>query len=190
MPVPAHNPLVNRLSREDRARRAYDLIVSGYNARQVAEMMTAEGYEGCSSHVTIYALVKDYSKGVLLPSATEYGRYQYERLQRELTKLDGLELHMETILARHHITVSNGKVIYVGDEPLRDDGPEMAAVGKLIDIQRMRVTIEERISRLLGTDAVQKTQVEHINTDETDRALKDLVAEMNGAEVAPTRTDA
>lgn len=188
MPIPGPRPLSEVMTREDRAKRAYDLIVSGYNTRRVAEIMTAEGYAGITSHTQVSNVVKAYSKDILLPSATEYVKYQYERLQKELTKLDGLEAHMETILARFHITVSQGKIIYADDVPLRDDGPEAAAVGRMIDILKARVTIEERISKLLGTDQPSKSSVEHVHTDETDKALKSLVAEMN--EVQPERSDA
>lgn len=193
-PPPQANPLYKQAQRVEKARRAYELAVSGYATRVIAETMTAEGYDGCQSQQTVANLIKAYSKDVILPSATEYAKYQYERLQRELTKLDGLEAHMETVLARFHITVNQGKIIYdpsiVGDVPLRDDGPEMAAVGRMIDILKSRVTIEERISKLLGTDAVVKTTHEHVTVDETDKALRDLVTEMNATEVAPQRTDA
>ncbi|MGH3382674.1 MAG: helix-turn-helix domain-containing protein [Actinoallomurus sp.] len=67
----------------------------------------------------------------------------------ELARLDAMYDAVIKVLETKHVTVNNGRVIYVGDTPLEDDGPVLAAVDRLIKIQ-------ERRARLLGLDA--KTQ--------------------------------
>lgn len=64
----------------------------------------------------------------------------------ELERLDVAYAAVVKVLEAKHVTVSHGKVIYQGEEPLLDDGPVLAAVDRLLKIQ-------ERRARLLGLDA-------------------------------------
>lgn len=67
-----------------------------------------------------------------------------------LERLDALSRAAVAVLERAHVVVSHGRIITDDEgEPLRDDGPELAAVKTLIDI-------EQRRARLLGLDAPQK----------------------------------
>jgi hypothetical protein len=67
-----------------------------------------------------------------------------------LERLDAMYRATLTVLDRLHVVVSHGRIIRDDEgEPLRDDGPELAAVKTLIDI-------EQRRARLLGLDAPQK----------------------------------
>ncbi|MFJ9214240.1 hypothetical protein [Streptomyces sp. NPDC102264] len=70
----------------------------------------------------------------------------------ELERLDAMYASVMDVLERKHFTVSNGKIMYMGDQPLEDDGPVLQAVDRLLRIQ-------ERRARLLGLDAPAKTQV-------------------------------
>ncbi|MEU9792893.1 helix-turn-helix domain-containing protein [Streptomyces sparsogenes] len=70
----------------------------------------------------------------------------------ELERLDALYEAAMGVLEREHVTVSQGKIIYQGDEPLLDDGPVLQAIDRLLRIQ-------ERRAKLLGLDAATKTQV-------------------------------
>ncbi|MFI9235781.1 hypothetical protein [Streptomyces sp. NPDC053079] len=72
--------------------------------------------------------------------------------QMELERLDRLARAAEEVMARQHATVSQGKIIYEGGEPLIDDAPVLQAIDRLLRIQ-------ERRARLLGLDAATKTQV-------------------------------
>lgn len=67
----------------------------------------------------------------------------------ELEKLDRAEAAVLAVLEAKHYTVSNGKLICLGDEPLLDDAPVLAAVDRLVRISESR-------RRLLGADAAQK----------------------------------
>ncbi|MFF4479461.1 hypothetical protein ACFY1A_20915 [Streptomyces sp. NPDC001520] len=70
----------------------------------------------------------------------------------ELERLDVLYEAAARVLEREHVTVSQGKIIYQGPDPLLDDGPVLQAIDRLLRIQ-------ERRSKLLGLDAATKTQV-------------------------------
>lgn len=67
----------------------------------------------------------------------------------ELDRLDELWRITMGVLEREHVTVSNGRVVALDGKPLRDDGPVLAAVDRLLKIQ-------ERRAKLLGLDAEKK----------------------------------
>ncbi|NUP23448.1 MAG: hypothetical protein HOZ81_46820 [Streptomyces sp.] len=75
-----------------------------------------------------------------------------EALAFELARLDELHRAALGVLERRHVTVSNGRVIYVDDKPLLDDGPVLQAIDRLVKISESR-------RRLLGLDQPAKTQV-------------------------------
>ncbi len=70
----------------------------------------------------------------------------------ELERLDAMERKVQEILARKHITVNNGRVIYLDDQPVPDDTVTLQAIDRLLKIQ-------ERRARLLGLDAPAKTEM-------------------------------
>jgi DNA-binding CsgD family transcriptional regulator len=80
-------------------------------------------------------------------NAEEYRDLEVQRLDRLIEKA-------EAILARFHIVVSQGKIIRMLDKdgvdtPLRDDGPELAAIARLQSLSESR-------RKLLGLDAPTK----------------------------------
>ncbi|MFD9764733.1 hypothetical protein ACFWXI_14520 [[Kitasatospora] papulosa] len=70
----------------------------------------------------------------------------------ELDRLDTLYVAAMDVLERQHVTVSNGRVVSLNEEPLPDDGPVLAAIDRLLKIQ-------ERRSKLLGLDAPSKAAI-------------------------------
>ncbi|MCK9929447.1 hypothetical protein MXD62_20065 [Frankia sp. Mgl5] len=72
--------------------------------------------------------------------------------QLELDRLDRMHVAVMAVLEKQHVTVSNGKVIYLDGEPLEDDAPVLQAVDRLLKIQ-------DRRAKLLGLDAEQKVSV-------------------------------
>ncbi|MCW6003890.1 hypothetical protein K1W54_04740 [Micromonospora sp. CPCC 205371] len=90
--------------------------------------------------------------------------------QEELMRLDLLWAEVWAVLKREHVTVSNGRLVRGEDgHPLRDDGPVLAAVDRL-------VRILERRAKYLGLDAPQKHEV--LTLDAIDRAIQELNAEL------------
>ncbi len=72
--------------------------------------------------------------------------------QHALDRLNDLSVKARTVLDRLHVTVHNGQIVLSSDgEPLRDDGPELAAIKTLL-------SIEDRRSKLLGLDAPVKVE--------------------------------
>lgn len=70
---------------------------------------------------------------------------------RELDRLDQLRQAAVEVLERHHVTVQNGKVVRLDDEPLLDDAPVLAAIDRL-------VKISESQRKLLGLDSAVKVE--------------------------------
>lgn len=70
-----------------------------------------------------------------------------------LARLDDLLKAAHEVLERKHITVNNGKVIYLGEQPIEDDAPTLMAIKTILQI-------EERRAKLLGLDTPVKQQVE------------------------------
>ena len=56
------------------------------------------------------------------------------------------------IAERFHVAISNGRVVYQGENPVKDDGPALQAIDRLLKIQ-------ERRARLIGLDAPVKHEV-------------------------------
>lgn len=75
---------------------------------------------------------------------------EYRREQEE--RLDALLVEAHKVLERRHITVSNGQVVRLDGSPVEDDGPTLAAIKTILDI-------ESRRAKLLGLDAPTKTEV-------------------------------
>lgn len=90
----------------------------------------------------------------------------------ELTRLDALYVAANEVLARKHVTVSNGRIVSGTDGgPILDDAPVLQAIDRLLKIQ-------ERRSKLLGLDAPIKKDVSL--TDERVAAIEALAEELAG----------
>lgn len=94
-----------------------------------------------------------------------------EARQLQLQQLDYLATKALEVLERHHVTVSNGRLINVDGEPLEDDGPVLAAIDRLLKIQ-------ERRAKLLGLDAPARHEV--VTLDAIDAEIARLSAELAG----------
>lgn len=110
---------------------------------------------------TAFDDVKAAVRSIVQPPAEEVVRVELARLDDELLALDRLEESVRAVLEREHVTVSHGKVITLEGqtEPLRDDGPVLQAVDRLMRIEEQRRRNGESRRKLLGLDAPAKTQV-------------------------------
>jgi hypothetical protein len=89
----------------------------------------------------------------------------------ELARLDAWLVEAWAVMEREHVTVQHGKVVCGADgEPLRDDGPVLAAIDRL-------VKISERRSKLLGMDAPVRAEV--VTIDQVDREIARLVEDLS-----------
>lgn len=89
----------------------------------------------------------------------------------ELARLDVLWKRALKALERHHVTVSNGRVVYLGDTPIEDDTQALQAIDRLLKIQ-------ERRARLIGLDAPVKHEVRNVSAidAEIERLLESMGA--------------
>lgn len=130
----------------ERQARAAELRSQGLSYRKIAATMADEGSAGALYNVkTAFEDVRTAMAAVVQESAEA-------AVQFELDRLDLLHRKAMEVLKRHHIAVSNGRVVVVGGEPLQDDGPVLAAIDRVVKISESR-------RRLLGLDQPAKTQV-------------------------------
>jgi hypothetical protein len=102
----------------------------------------------------------------------------------DLERLDQLQVEALAVLRRRHVAVSGGKIVRGDDgQPLVDDGPVLAAIGKLLDIQARR-------ARLLGLDAPNKHEVLTLDAIDAEiRRLEEQVAQAPPASPPPSAPD-
>lgn len=89
----------------------------------------------------------------------------------ELARLDFALRMAWQVMVTEHITVSQGRVVLHPETglPLRDHGPVLAAIDRVIKIG-------ERRARLLGLDA--PTKIEAITVDQIEHAITQLAEEL------------
>lgn len=87
----------------------------------------------------------------------------------DLAELDEMAREAWKVLRNTHYVVDRGAVVTWNDQPLHDDGPVLAAIGKLLDVQ-------ERRARLVGLDAPKRVEVADAIPD-LDAAIRDLANE-------------
>lgn len=96
------------------------------------------------------ASVSNAVKQVLAETAQDAGD-EFRSLKREQLRM--LTEATYEILERQHIQVSNGRVVFLNDEPLQDPGPALAALGLLLKIN-------ESERKLEGADEPARVSVE------------------------------
>jgi len=112
---------------------AYELRLTGLTLREIGARL---GIAASTAHLRITAALAERVDPLV---------DQYRAV--ELDRLDRLTVKAWEVLEREHVVVQHGKIVRDEDgNPLRDDGPVLAAVGTLL-------RISERRSKLLGLDA-------------------------------------
>lgn len=125
-------------SKPERDARLLEMRKRGMTYRAIA---AAEGLDVKNVHTAI----KDAMAAVTEEPAAEVR-------QLELERLDDMWMAVMKVLEAKHFKVSDGRLVRLGDEPLEDDAPVLAAVDRLLRIQ-------ERRSKLLGLDSAQKVDM-------------------------------
>ncbi len=96
-----------------------------------------------------------------------------ELRQLELIRLDALWLEAVKVMTTEHVTVNQGRVVELDGLPIKDDGPTLAAIDRLLKIM-------ERRAKLVGLDSASKVEV--LSVDQLDREIAKRTAELGGAE--------
>jgi hypothetical protein len=124
----------------ERDAQAVRMRTAGHSLQQISDYLE---YGGTSN-------VHRAIKRVLAETVQEPAE---ELRQMELDRLDALAQRVWAVLEAQHVTVSNGRIVYLGSEPLADDAPVLNAVDRLVKISESR-------RKLLGLDAPAKVQSE------------------------------
>lgn len=178
-----------------RAQVAFELSLEGKSTRAISEIMKRRGFRGVS-HTAVATLIRQHADAVVLPLAREHVVREYDRLMAQRERLDDLRDHAMTVLKRFHVHISQGRVVLIRSadwtqedpryEPVRDDGPELAAINTCLAIEDRILKNAEAMAKLFGYNAPERVNV--TVTDEVDSAIKTLIDEMNSREAAPPST--
>lgn len=177
-------PKTNPAERIDRARRAFELSLSGRSYRDVAELMKGEGY-GRISKDTVGKLLREYANAYVLPLAKEHVTREFERLLEQRTRLEKGLAAAWAIHDRRHVAYSaTGGVIRDKGVTIRDDGPSVQALAQVRGFEDLMLKNAEAMAKLFGYNATVRTEVTVVT--ETDRAIADLVGELDARDARDT----
>lgn len=123
----------------ERDARACELRGQGKSYRQISKELGYASMDGAYR-----AVQRCLAEIVAEPAA--------EALKMELERLDTMHAAAMRVLEGKHLTVSNGRVVMLNDQPLPDDGPVLQAIDRLVRISESR-------RKLLGLDAAKKVDV-------------------------------
>lgn len=168
----------NPAEKAQRAEIVFRLKLEGHSFRAIEAITAAP--DGPTGGVripwsTARDIVREECASRIDPNVDAYRALQLERLEAELLRLDDLEGRARQVLDRHHVTVNNGRVITIGDEPLQDDGPVLAAIDRLIKIEDARRRNNESQRRLLGLDAPTRVDAQVTEVTQQDIELQEMV---------------
>jgi hypothetical protein len=99
-----------------------------------------------------------------------------EMILMDLAELDEMAREAWTVLRNTHYVVDRGGVVRLNGEPLKDDSPVLAAIGRLLDIQTRR-------AKLVGLDQPARATVTHARAD-IDAAVAELAEVMRSTATA------
>jgi hypothetical protein len=156
-------PRSRSIADRERDDQAVELRRRGLTHRQIAAQL---GYKSPSSAVEA---IERSLAGTRREANDEVRKLEVDRL-------DDLRRAAWRVLAKTHISVSNGRAVThpVTGEVLTDDMPQLQAIDRLLKIA-------ERYAKLLGLDAPVRAKVEV--QDGLDAQIEDLVSQLAG--VAP-----
>lgn len=171
--------------RADRARRCFELSLSGKPYRDVARIMAEEGYRKIS-HTTVGTLIREHAQAYVLPLAKEHVTREFERLMQQRERLEKGLRAAWAIHDRRHVAYSatGGIVRDSAGRSIRDDGPSIQALAQVRGFEDLILKNTEAMARLFGYNATVRTEVTVVT--ETDRAIADLVGEMDARSTRDT----
>jgi hypothetical protein len=120
-------------------------------------------------------LVREEASRRVDPKIDTWRAVIVERLEGALARLDGLEEAAREVLHRHHITVSNGRVVTLNDTPIPDAGPVLAAIDRLIKVEDAREKNAAALRRLFGLDMPVRVDATITETTQQDLELQELI---------------
>jgi hypothetical protein len=171
---PSHRAMVAQ-----RRAKAIELKNRGLSWQQVAEQVPYLDAEGNPSAafacVDVTRALKQANKELSM------GLEEYREAAR--MRLDGLRRQVFAVLARPHYVMHAGQIARDDEgNPIRDDGPVLAAVDRLL-------RIEERQAKIDGTDASEKLTIalDRRVDEETTVVVESILAGANAIELEPAQ---
>lgn len=165
----------------------FDLRAQGLSYRAI-EALTLQPDGPTSGQripwTTARDLVNDEIERRVDPRVDEYRALELARLEAALERLHNMEESVQRVMARKHVTVNNGRVIYIGDEPMEDDTFVLQAVDRLNRIEEQRRKTSDSICRLLGLNMPVKVDYTVTETTQQDVELQELLNEMRAKNAA------
>jgi hypothetical protein len=130
---------------------------------------------------TVRDLIREEIGRRVDPKVEEYRTLELARLEATLERLHNMEESVQRVMARKHITVSNGHVIKTinpdsgEEEPVEDDTFVLQAVDRLNRIEESRRRTSESIRRLLGLDMPVRVDATITETTQQDLELQEMI---------------
>lgn len=171
----------NHAKRAEYAAIVFDLTLQGLSTYKIDTLSREkDGPTGGHriSSTTAKEMIREEAARRVDPKVDEWRAVQVTRIEAALSRLDGLEEAAIKVLEREHITVNNGRIITLHDQPLPDDGPVLAAIDRLVKIEDARLRNGEALCRVLGLNMPAKVDYTVTETTQQDIALQEMVAEM------------
>lgn len=155
-PRDGNNRYMRTLEDAQREAECARLRAKGWTYQRIAE---AVGY---ADKGTAYHAVQRALKATVQEAGDELRQLERERLDR-------LSEAAWKILERHHVLVSNGRVVSLEGTPLPDDAPALGAIDRLLRISESRRKLE-------GLDAPSRVSVEADQLGQDIAAILDRLA--------------
>lgn len=169
---PSHQPSHRAMVAQRRA-KAIELKNRGLSWQQVAEQMAPE-YNDTDGHPSAAFACVDVTRALKQANKElAMGLEEYREAAR--MRLDGLRRQVFAVLARPHYVMYQGQFVIDEDgNKVRDDGPVLAAVDRLMKI-------EERQAKIDGTDASEKLTIalDRRVDEETTVVVESILAAFN-----------
>ncbi|MCX4707086.1 hypothetical protein [Streptomyces sp. NBC_01373] len=168
----------NKEVRADLASIVFDLRVQGLSFYAIDALTQSPSGPTGGKRIpasTARDLAREEHARRLDPKVDEYRALQLARHEAALERLRNMEESVRTVMARKHITVNNGKVIYIGDEPVEDDTFVLQAVDRLNRIEEQRRKTGDSIASLLGLNMPIKVDQTVTETTQQDIELQEMI---------------
>ncbi len=172
---------------EARRWKAIMLANRGLTYRQVAEELVDE-YRLTSGNPSLTVDQVANQVGVDIHRALKVYRQRTDaevedRIAAQVLRFNDIRRALYGVIARRHLVVNNGKIITDAEGvPLRDDGPVIAAVAQLIQL-------EDRQARVEGTYAREKLDIalETRVENEAQLAVEAILAGADAIDLEPVQ---
>jgi len=162
--IPERTP--ENAARDHHGRYTRDLNTAARDTEIVELRKRGMGVRQIARHLGLApSTISDAIQRVLTETIREPGeqlrQLELERLDDELQKIDEAEEIVKGILAREHVTVSQGRVVYDDStgQAVRDDAIVLQCVDRLMRLAEQRRKNGESRRKLLGMDQPPKVEV-------------------------------